>query len=320
MQHWCKLGALIGHPCKNEAYTPDVHINFMNHMNEWGLSYGTQEEYDFRLSLFQQKDQEIREINADPENTFTVAHNMFSTMTKEEASKRLGYAGYDLQRAERFVEELDTENLETSVDWRTKGAVNAVKDQGQCGSCWTFSAVCAMEGAHQIKTGKLLSLAEQQFVDCDKTSYGCRGGWQAHAFKHAEAHAEELESAYRYTARDGSCKEKSSLGKVKVTGYKNVPSNSVAQLKAAINKQPVSVTIEADKTCFQNYHSGIMNSQQCGTNLDHAVAAVGYGDGYYIVRNSWGSRWGDNGYIKIATVEGKGICGIQMDSLYPSTD
>lgn len=100
--------------------------------------------------------------------------------------------------------------------------------------------------------------------------------------------------------------------------------NSVAQLKAAINKGVVSVTIEADRSVFQQYHSGILDSTACGTNLDHAVAAVGYGtEGgkeYYIVRNSWSSSWGDQGYIKIAAVEGKGICGIQMQSLYPSTN
>jgi len=103
-----------------------------------------------------------------------------------------------------------------------------------------------------------------------------------------------------------------------------VPSNSVAQLKAAIAKSVVTVTIEADRSVFQQYRSGILDSTACGTNLDHAVAAVGYGteggQEYYIVRNSWGASWGDQGYIKIAAVEGKGICGIQMQSLYPSTN
>jgi len=106
--------------------------------------------------------------------------------------------------------------------------------------------------------------------------------------------------------------------------YSNVPSQSVAQLKAAIAKQPTSVTIEADKSVFQMYSGGIFDSASCGTSLDHAVAAVGYGSQggqeYYIVRNSWSASWGDQGYIKIAAVEGKGICGIQMESLYPATD
>lgn len=103
-----------------------------------------------------------------------------------------------------------------------------------------------------------------------------------------------------------------------------MPARSVSQLKAAIDKQPVSVTIEADKTVFQHYTSGVLDSTACGTQLDHAVAAVGYGtengEEYYIVRNSWGASWGDQGYIKIAAVDGAGICGIQLQSLYPSSD
>ena len=137
---------------------------------------------------------------------------------------------------------------------------------------------------------------------------------------------QELESDYAYTSgtgQSGTCKFDASKGQVNVASYINVPAQSVEQLKAAIDKAPVSVTIEADKTVFQQYTSGIMDSKLCGTNLDHAVAAVGYGteggQEYYIVRNSWGASWGDQGYIKIAAVEGAGICGIQMESLYPST-
>jgi C1A family cysteine protease len=138
--------------------------------------------------------------------------------------------------------------------------------------------------------------------------------------------AQESESDYSYTSGTGSsgtCKVDASKGLVNVKSYTNVPANSVAQLKAAITKAPVSVTIEADKTVFQQYTSGVMDSKACGTSLDHAVAAVGFGtesgQDYYIVRNSWGASWGDQGYIKIAAVEGAGICGIQMESLYPST-
>lgn len=113
-------------------------------------------------------------------------------------------------------------------------------------------------------------------------------------------------------------------GKVRVTTYNNVPARSVAQLKAAINAGPTSVTIEADQSVFQMYHGGVFNSPSCGTNLDHAVAAVGYGtengQEFYWVRNSWGASWGDQGYIKIAAVDGAGICGIQLESLYPKSD
>ena len=143
-----------------------------------------------------------------------------------------------------------------------------------------------------------------------------------------ESHAQVLESDYPYTSghgQTGTCdSSKASGGVVKVTGYASVPSNSVSQLKAAIDQGVVTVTIEADQSVFQMYTSGVMDSTACGTNLDHAVAAVGYGtEGgkeYYIVRNSWGASWGDQGYIKIGAVEGAGICGIQMQAYSATTN
>lgn len=139
-----------------------------------------------------------------------------------------------------------------------------------------------------------------------------------------KTHGQELTSDYPYTARDGTCKFTAAKGKVDVKNIASVTPKSVAQLKAAIDKGPVSVTVEADTTVFQSYRSGILNSASCGTNLDHAITAVGYGnDGgvdYYIVRNSWGAGWGDQGYIKIAAVDGVGICGIQQVSVWPTTD
>jgi C1A family cysteine protease len=138
-----------------------------------------------------------------------------------------------------------------------------------------------------------------------------------------ENHDEEHETDYTYTARDGSCKYKATT-KTEVQTYANVASRSVAQLMAAIAKGVTSVTIEADTSAFQGYRSGILNTTACGTSLDHAVAAVGYGTEngvqYYIVRNSWGRSWGEEGYIRIAAVEGAGICGIQLESLWPTTN
>jgi C1A family cysteine protease len=148
----------------------------MDHIAEHGLSYGTQEEYLFRQNIFMTKDAENQVINADPENTFTVGHNFMSTWTDAEYKKMLGFrAPTNVTEIEPTI--LDTVNIPASVDWRTQGAVNPVKNQGQCGSCWAFSATCAIEGHHQIQQGKLISLAEQQMVDCDTTCYGCNGGW-----------------------------------------------------------------------------------------------------------------------------------------------
>merc|ERR1712086_1028164 len=295
----------VGFSTISQEHPVELQQAFVEHMSTYGISYGTEEEFNFRMSLFAAKDAEINEINATEEN-FTVGHNFMSTWTDMEYKKLLEPVNAD------------------SKDWRADGAVNPVKNQAQCGSCWAFSATCAAEGAHFIKTGELLSLSEQELVSCSKIDMGCNGGLQSRAFFYLEHHEQELESAYPYTSGtgvNGKCLFDKTKGKVGMKTYTNVPANSVEQLKAAIDKQPVAVTIEADKTVFQQYTSGIMDSAACGTSLDHAVAAVGYGteggQDYYIVRNSWGASWGDEGYIKIAAVEGKGICGIQMQSLYP---
>jgi cathepsin L len=174
--NFCAAAAFMGVDlCESNLVSAAVEQTFIEHIAAYGKSYGTTEEYNFRLALFAKKDAEIKEINADKENTFTVGHNDFSTWTHDEYKKLLGYRGQEVEATNVTI--LDDSNLEDSMDWRSKGAVNPVKNQGQCGSCWAFSATASIEGHHQIATGTLLSLAEQEIVDCDKTSYGCQGGW-----------------------------------------------------------------------------------------------------------------------------------------------
>ena len=143
-------------------------------MSEYGISYGTQEEFEFRMNLFAKKDALLKEINAREDN-FTVGHNFMSTWTDAEYKKLLGYAGQSGEPEPNYV--TLPEAKADSIDWRAKGAVNAVKDQAHCGSCWVFSATAAVEGAHFIKTGELLSLSEQEVVSCDTNAFGCHGGW-----------------------------------------------------------------------------------------------------------------------------------------------
>lgn len=208
-----------------------------------------------------------------------------------------------------------------SMDWRTKGAVTAVKNQGQCGSCWAFSTTGSVEGAYFLKQGVLKSFSEQQLVDCANGSwhnYGCMGGLMDSAFKYIEKYPLEEESVYPYKARDSACVAKASKEEASISGFTDVPKMSVQQLKAAINKTPVSVAIEADQMAFQNYKSGVITSG-CGTQLDHGVLAVGYGSlngqEYFLVKNSWSSTWGDHGYVRIGV---DNHCGILQMASYPT--
>ena len=218
---------------------------------------------------------------------------------------------------------LSEEDLADSVDWRTKGAVTPVKNQGQCGSCWAFSTTGSVEGAMFIKTGSLQSYSEQQLVDCSGSygNMGCNGGLMDNAFQYIEKNPLELESAYPYTARDGTCSYVATKGSGLVANYADVTPNSPSQLTAAIAQAPVSVAIEADQIAFQMYTSGVI-TKGCGQNLDHGVLAVGYGTDatagpYFIVKNSWGASWGNKGYVNIGAGSSN-VCGILSAASYPT--
>merc|ERR1719450_1660916 len=208
-------------------------------------------------------------------------------------------------------------SLPASVDWTTKGAVTPVKNQAQCGSCWSFSTTGSLEGAWEIATGKQTVLSEQQFVDCDKVDEGCNGGLMDNAFKYAEQNALCTEGSYSYEGRAGTCRATSctvGIPKGGVTGYKDVAKDDMNALMEAVAQQPVSIAIEADLPTFQLYKSGVL-STICGANLDHGVLAVGYGNDagkdYWKVKNSWGTTFGEAGYIRLLRGKsGAGECGL----------
>ena len=295
---------------------------FMSHLIEMGQGYATTEEYHMRRAIFEETDAFI-ELHNSSNASFMLGHNKFSTMTKEEKAKTRGLLYTELLNvAEPVV--LSTDNLPASVDWREQNAVNDIQDQGQCGSCWAFSTMAAVEGAAAIKTGNLQKFAEQELVDCSSLNHGCNGGSMALGFLYLKSHFAELEGSYPYTAADGTCAyDSASKSSVETTGLgTNVQQQSSSQLKAAVAKTVVSVAIEADKAVFQLYKSGIFDSSSCGTTLDHGVALVGYGSEggqeYYILRNSWGTSWGEEGYMKLAIQDGAGVCGVQLGAVYPT--
>jgi len=318
----CLVGVAVATPrlFSEEEYQ----LLFRRFMSAHNKNY-EMSEFFARYNTFKNNVDWIRAFNAEGTNTFTVAVNQFADMTSEEfKAKMLGYKFIAKEQMLGQVAQVNVSNLATSVDWRAKGAVTPVKDQGQCGSCWAFSTTGAVEGAQAIKTGTLNSLSEQQLVDCSSSygNAGCNGGLMDLGFKYVQAKGLCSETAYPYKAADGTCKASSCSAVVApgfITKYVDVASKNEAALASALNGQPVSVAIEADKQVFQFYSGGVLDSAQCGTTLDHGVLAVGYNTDasapYYIVKNSWGASWGMSGYVLLAY--GKNTCGISQQPSYP---
>ena len=298
---------------------------YMQYMAEHGKSYLTKEEFQARKALFAVADEFVESHNQTNAN-FTVGHNKFSDMSESEKASYRGRIPKAAKTGE--TRSFSTLNLPESVDWRGT-CVNAIRDQGQCGSCWAFSSVASLEGAHCVATGTLAQFSEQQLVDCAYIQYGnfgCNGGLEDNAFKYYESNDAMYESDYSYNATKGSCQYSAGQATtVQVSDYLDVTANSESQVKAAIAQQPISVAIQANQMVFQLYTSGIFDNTKCGDNLDHAVALVGYGteggQDYYILRNSWGTTWGESGYMRIAdNGDGAGICGVQSAAVYPTTN
>lgn len=276
--------------------------------------------------------------------SYALGHNQFSGMdTNDFASYLASVNGYNAEFGQSVYIEMRQETvmpnvgaLPSSIDWVAKGAVTPVKDQGSCGSCWSFSTTGALEGAYFIKNGKLVSFSEQQLVDCDTLSnggrdHGCNGGLMDNAFNWVGKNGGLCtESGYPYvsgtTKTAGTCQNSCQLvSGSKIVAHTDVATKSDAALMTALAQQPVSIAIEADQRDFQLYKSGVFTGT-CGTNLDHGVLVVGYGteDGldFYKVKNSWSTSWGENGYIKLGRGNqyntGSGQCGILLQASYPS--
>ncbi|XP_010540378.1 PREDICTED: probable cysteine protease RD21B [Tarenaya hassleriana] len=291
-----------------------------------GKFYNALGEKDRRFEIFKENLRFIDEHNA-KNLSYRLGLTRFADLTNEEyRSMYLGAKPHKrtLRTSDRYQPRV-SDALPDSVDWRKEGAVSDVKDQGSCGSCWAFSAIGAVEGINKIVTGDLISLSEQELVDCD-TSYneGCNGGLMDYAFDFIINNGGiDTEDDYPYKGTDGRCDQNRKNAKVvTIDSYEDVPVNDEKALKKAVANQPVSVAIEAGGRAFQLYDSGVFDGI-CGTELDHGVVAVGYGTengkDYWIVRNSWGKNWGESGYLRMArNIEAStGKCGIAMEASYP---
>ncbi|CAK8577082.1 unnamed protein product [Lathyrus sativus] len=269
-------------------------------------------------------------------NSYNLTDNKFADLTNEEfRSTYMGlrtrsshsHTGFRYDEHGDLPESKDWSDLPESKDWKKEGAVTKVKNQGRCGGCWAFSANAAVEGLHKIKSGNLVSLSEQELIDCDVESdnQGCGGGLMETAFTFiVNKGGISAEKDYPYKGVDGTCDtEKAKHYAVSISGYEKVPADNEAKLKTAAANQPVSVGIDADGYSFQLYSEGVFSEicGICGKHLNHAMTVVRYGeenrDKYWIVKNSWGSDWGESGYIKMkrSTFDKAGVWHCQVSQL-----
>jgi C1A family cysteine protease len=282
-----------------------------------GKAYASWNEYEKRKSVFKAnmlKAQlgNIESVQNGGDAVFGVTQ--FSDLTEEEFRNTYLMPNFEPVEEDRFVE--TSFNAAADIDWRTRGVLTPVKDQGQCGSCWAFSATEAIE-SYAVVSGKyrLQALSPQQINSCDRSDGGCNGGNTETAYRYVvSAGGIETEQSYPYTSGRGTtgpCLADASKFVVKITGYKAVAQGE-SNLEAALNNGPVSVCLAAD--AFQTYKGGILAT--CPGRIDHCVQAVGYTADYWIVRNSWGTGWGEAGFIRIK--RGSNLCLISNDVTYPT--
>lgn len=309
-------------------------MDFETWAADQGKVYATIEETSYRRWVFEENRAAIAARNAQ-QSSVVLGLNAFADLSPAEFRGRYlnglrGPNGGKTAPKVWDVQDVSTlASLPLEVDWVAKGAVTPVKNQGQCGSCWAFSTTGSVEGAWFLATGELVSLSEQQLVDCSgpEGNQGCNGGLMDQGFEYIISNGGICgESAYPYTASDGSCAAANCTAVAKIHSYADVVQNSTEALMTAVAQQPVSVAVEADGLDWQFYMGGIV-TDSCGTNLDHGVLVVGYGvaettqpQPYWKVKNSWGASWGEEGYIRLgrgSAFAPNGECGILLSASYP---
>jgi len=301
---------------------------FTKWASQHGKTYATTQERAQRLAVFTSNLNYIRAHQAKSPRSYDLKMNEFGDLTNEEfVSQYTGYTPMDRSYLRsQNEEELSPVDVPTDWDWRAQNKVTPIKDQGQCGSCWAFSAVGSIESGYAIdnNVAATVTVSEQQLVDCSgaEGNEGCNGGLMDSAFEYVIKNGGLCtESAYPYKAVDGTCK-KTCTKTLTISGYTDVKPNNSTALLNAVATRPVSIAVDAAGSDWQFYSGGVINDKGCGTSLDHGVLLVGYSQSsspkYWIVKNSWGTSWGNKGYIYIANdgANDAGICGINMDPSY----
>ncbi|KAG7279975.1 hypothetical protein CRUP_025227 [Coryphaenoides rupestris] len=260
-------------------------------------------------------------------HTYELAMNHLGDLTTEEVTSSLmgTLIPEDLERGLSNFTRVNQSALPSSLDWRKKGLVTGVKNQGSCGSCWAFSAVGALEGQLKKTTGTLVSLSPQNLMDCSMRfgNQGCNGGYIANAFLYVmKNHGIDSDAAYPYMGRSGPCKYSPKFKVASCSGYGFLPMGDEVALKHALATiGPISVAIDAARPKFLFYHHGVYRDHTCTHRVNHGVLAVGYGTDhghdYWLVKNSWGVHYGERGYIKMARNR-LNQCGIALYACYPT--
>lgn len=315
-QKWLDFGVQVG------TALHKLIIGATEKFEEFEQNFGkvySPEERQRRFKIFSYNLKQMKQFQRVEEGSATYSHlTPFADLTREEFAERNGFNPALMQDSRyKLAEPLNTSGLPDSFDWREKGAVNPIKNQAQCGSCWAFATVANIEGAGFVENDKLLSLSEQELVDCDKKTgdQGCQGGLPSNAYKDMIQNniGLEAEADYPYSARDGTCKASKSKEKAFIKDWMQISTDEDQIAAALIKYGPLAIGINAGP--MQWYHGGVANPWSILCNpksLDHGVAIVGFGvDGgkkYWTIRNSWGASWGEKGYYRI--IRGLGKCGL----------
>jgi len=347
---------------RGEQVLPEKGDAWEEHKKKHGLHLKGDEEKE-RKGHFLKADAIIKKHNAEGHKS-KLAHNHLSHMSEAEKKQLRGAIVPTQSRVADVFERCDDNTDVAELDWRNVNGTDylaPIQNQGQCGSCWTFSATAALESRWAIKYGYVPKLSEQNIVDCchagDSDRSGCQGGWYTTAWDYVASNkgysvgpitgsnpnyfpkpyvGQDLLSQYPYTAMAGTCDFKGYIGaytwaySTPNSNYRNsashdIEANSPAAFKAALQSGPISVAIDASGSTFGYYKSGTIEASQCGTSLDHAVNVIGYGTDsngkYWLMRNSWGTGWGENGYMKFERTDEEGsvgTCGVLMNGAYPN--